>query len=368
MPNPNAIVGRVERLEPTLAQSPRGERSLLIGGEQRTRLDPNDEKSEGFARVLDGIARLDRPIYVEIEPATRFIRRVLLPDVGNVVETRTLDDALGVLLDASHAFRVLRSSSPDFGAFSELLRRSGSGLGTPLIVTFEGDGTIIDVREFRPGPDGDLPPFPKRPFPAIDWLKDLLRKIWLWPIWPWRWWWWFGCVSGSTAQQVFDAMAATSCNPSNAPAPCIPFRYPTDGCFARAHEMARLMINMGYRPKKVWIKGALQTPTKNDPDCYVWWGWHVAPTLCVRKGFFWTERMVIDPSLFTTPVSKATWKSVQGDPSATLTDTIVDYYFYAYGISYDPSYVQTNSHLAFYRLQLLSQTASYGPAPYAFCP
>jgi hypothetical protein len=31
--------------------------------------------------------------------------------------------------------------------------------------------------------------------------------------------------------------------------------------------------------------------------------------------------MVIDPSLFTTPVSKATWTGVQGDPNASLTDS-----------------------------------------------
>ena len=31
--------------------------------------------------------------------------------------------------------------------------------------------------------------------------------------------------------------------------------------------------------------------------------------------------MVIDPSLFTTPVTKAMWNSVQGDPAATPTDT-----------------------------------------------
>lgn len=368
MPNPNALVGRVERLEPTIEQRLRGERAVVLSGDQRANLDANDPKSEVFAHVLDGIARLGRPVYVEIDPATRAIKRLLLPDVGNVVETRALADAIGVLLDRSHAFRTLRSTNPDFRAFADLLQRSEGERGTPLIITFEGDGTIIDVRAFRPGPDGDLPPFPKRPLPLLDWLKELLRKIWHWPIWPWRWWWWFRCISQATAQQVFDTMAAKSCDPSTAPAPCIPFRYPTDGCFARAHEMVRLMLNMGLRPKKIWIKGSLQTPTKNDPDCKVGWGWHVAPTLCVRNSLFSTERMVIDPSLFTSPVSKATWKSVQGDPNATLTDTIVDYYFYVWGISYDPNYVKTNADLAFYRLQLLNQTANYGPAPYAFCP
>ena len=44
------------------------------------------------------------------------------------------------------------------------------------------------------------------------------------------------------AQALFDAMNAFTCNPSSATAPCIPFMYPFDGCWARAHQMCRLML------------------------------------------------------------------------------------------------------------------------------
>lgn len=78
----------------------------------------------------------------------------------------------------------------------------------------------------------------------------------------------------------------------------------------------------GLKPRKIWIQGWLQVATRNNPTCSVSWGWHVAPTLCVRgPGFFQRQDMVIDPSLFTTPVSKPQWKAVQSDPMATLTDT-----------------------------------------------
>ena len=63
----------------------------------------------------------------------------------------------------------------------------------------------------------------------------------------------------------------------------ISWLYPDDGCWGRAHEMCRLMINAGAHPRKVWIYGKLHTLTKNNPNCFVNWGWHVAPTLCVRK-------------------------------------------------------------------------------------
>ncbi|MFI1360979.1 protein-glutamine glutaminase family protein [Streptomyces sp. NPDC020898] len=55
---------------------------------------------------------------------------------------------------------------------------------------------------------------------------------------------------------------------------------------ARANEMCRLMINNLRSPNKVWISGNLHVDTKNNPNCVVYWGWHVAPTLCVRRYLF----------------------------------------------------------------------------------
>jgi hypothetical protein len=77
--------------------------------------------------------------------------------------------------------------------------------------------------------------------------------------------------------------------------------------------------------------------------------------------------MVVDPSLFTTPVSKATWKGVQHNPNATLTDTPWTY-FRKWGET-DPTFSKTNGVLADYRLALqLRSLSSVGPPPYAYCP
>lgn len=202
--------------------------------------------------------------------------------------------------------------------------------------------------------------------PPRNWIRDRLDRIRRWLGW------WFRCASATKAQGVFDAMNATTCDPLTVPAPCIPFLYPDDGCFARAHEMCRLMIDMGLAPRKVWIKGDLYVSTKNNPDCEVWWDWHVAPTLCVRgPGLFQTQDMVIDPSLFTTPVTKAEWKLKQGDPNATLTDSDASIYFHT--LVYPPNgtdsnYSDTNIDLAYYRLQLQNRSVQPGPPPYANCP
>jgi hypothetical protein len=133
--------------------------------------------------------------------------------------------------------------------------------------------------------------------------------------------------------------------------------------------MCRLMIAQGLGPRKVWIQGSLHVNTRNNPQCFVHWGWHVAPTLCVRGSRrFEIQSMVIDPSLFMTPVTTAGWKAVQGDPYATLTDTDASVYQYVRGITTDPTYAETNADLAYWRLQLQARAVQQGPPPYANCP
>src|SRR5258708_33613762 len=222
-----------------------------------------------------------------------------MPYIARVTNMRAAEDGLEVALEPSQARHVLQRGSPDFAEFEARLREAMRSNG-PLILTDDDTHNIIDVRAFMPGPDGPLPPFPKPERLKLPWPI----RLWRWPWWPW-WCWWYcwGCISATRAQQVFDAMSATSCAPLTVPAPCIPFLYPDDGCWARAHEMCRLMILMGLAPEKVWIQGGLYVSTRNDPNCHVRWGWHVATTLCVRgPRFLQTQAMVIDPALFQTPV------------------------------------------------------------------
>jgi hypothetical protein len=378
MPNPNAIVSTTIRLEPSLDRAPEemlraeGGIAVQLEGERRVRLDPADERSAGFARVLDGLSKQRLPVYLEVDPATDAITRLLIPHIARVAGLSSVEGALAVELEPSHARHLVPLGGPDSAEIEAQLRK-WVGSRTPVLVTEDNEHNIIDVRDFIPAPDGPpLPPFPPpRPRPPvplfwpIEWLLRLFRWLWWWIYWPF--WWWFRCISPTRAQQVFDSMASRTCNPLTVPPPCIPFLYPDDGCWARAHEMCRLMINMGLSPMKVWIRGTLHVSTRNNPTCSVYWGWHVAPTLCVRgPRWFQTRRMVIDPSLFTTPVTEATWKSVQGDPSATLTDTNANQFWPSGGT--DPTYADTNYYLAKYRLELLNRSIAFGPPPYANCP
>ena len=197
-------------------------------------------------------------------------------------------------------------------------------------------------------------------------------------------------------------MQATSCDPTAmppmapVPGPCIPFMYPDDGCWARAHEMCRLMQNQGLNPRKVWIQGHLHVNTTNhpltvypppapppDPDCAVNWGWHVAPTLCVRVTWLWWlgvhREMVIDPSLFTTPVTQDDWQRKM-DPTATastlyLSDCSVFQNPVILGPNVsatDPNYDLTNSELNNFAWDLYNRSLppplGSGPPPYGNCP
>jgi len=370
MANPNVIVSRRVRIElPPGRELATAAREEDLGVElddgRRVRLLAGDKKSSTYAEILSGLEKLRQPVYLEVDPKTEAISLLRVPDVGRVREGRETSDGLEFQLDSSHARFSLKQDADEFDRLSEILSEAVRGR-RPVILTSDERHDIIDVRFFEPGPDdGPLPDFPiPQPRLAPDWLR------WLrWPLWPWNWW--FGCISPLPAQQMFDAMSATTCAPLTVPPPCIPFLYPDDGCWARAHEMCRLMIALGRSPRKVWIQGWLHTPTRNNPACFVNWGWHVAPTLCVRRLWFWwpwfwgTQRMVIDPSLFTTPVSVSQWKSVQGDPNATLTYTDASDYLWG---QTDPTYVKTNDRLAFYRLKLQERAINVGPPPYANCP
>jgi len=378
MPNPNAIVSQTIRLEippdRSVADVLRGERALTVelDGGQKLRLDAADPRSAGHGRVLEALSKRRLPVYVEFNPQSRAIERLLIPHVTRVAGISPAEGGgLSVELELSHARHFLRPGELDSKELEERLRE-GLAKSEPLIVTEDESHHIIDVRVLKPFPQDPtlppLPPFP--PFPPKPIGKVFLpwwKWWWHWPWWPW--WWFKGCISPTTAQQAFDAMSATSCNPLTVPPPCIPFLYPDDGCWGRAHEMCRLMIAMGLKPRKVWIQGSLDAKTRNNPDCHVMWGWHVAPTLCVRQGWwiFSTQSMVIDPALFTTPVTQAAWKGVQGDPNASLTPTDASIYW-LWTSGTDPTYAQTNSVLDFYRLMLQNRANQLGPPPYAACP
>jgi len=113
-------------------------------------------------------------------------------------------------------------------------------------------------------------------------------------------------VDYSRAKAVFEQMAKQ---------PDIAFRFPVDGCYARAHLMCQRMIKMGLKPYKVWSFAngePLWAKTDNHPAKHVTWGYHVAPVLRVKMDNGKQQRWyVIDPSLSKEPWIIQRWEEAQ---------------------------------------------------------
>jgi len=118
-----------------------------------------------------------------------------------------------------------------------------------------------------------------------------------------------GPISPAMAAQFFSIMAAQ---------PDIAFKFPVDGCYARAHLMVQRMQQMGLSPGKAWTFASdpsdpLWVSTPNHPDGMVSWGYHVAPTVPVKGDDGVVRDMVMDPSMFDHPVTVDQWKDAQHD-------------------------------------------------------
>lgn len=296
-------------------------------------IDPANPRSPLFAEVLDEARRVMLPIYVEVDDATNAIVELHIPLVVRVLEIVPEPSGdVRVALEVSQTeHQLLRSND----RFVELLAslQDAEAKGHSVIVAENDWHEIVDVKVAPHPPVGREVQFQA---PSITQLQVPS-----------------GTVTPQRAGELFDLASAQTCDPRTVPAPCIPFLYPDDGCWGRAHQMCRLMISASAEPGKVWIYGRLMVDTRNNPKCSVQWGWHVAPTLQVTTTAT-PEAMVIDPSLFSQPVSESTWKGVQHDPDATLveTDATVFYRSSSGQIQLDTSYSQTAQVLATYRLKL----------------
>ncbi|MEV7008182.1 protein-glutamine glutaminase family protein [Streptosporangium sp. NPDC051022] len=103
--------------------------------------------------------------------------------------------------------------------------------------------------------------------------------------------------------------------PSGVPTP-IPYRYPADGCFARAELMTNLLALSGYQVDKVFAIAAgglrLNTPHGGDQPGFgerlqVEWWYHVAPIVYIPSGEKKPEPVLLDPSVSDGPTSIGEW-------------------------------------------------------------
>lgn len=88
----------------------------------------------------------------------------------------------------------------------------------------------------------------------------------------------------------------------------IPFKYPMEGCYARATAMTKMAEARKIEMGKVFVEGHLQVKTSSKKYPIVNWAWHVAPVTYVKEPGGEVRLMVFDPSLFSAPVTLEVFK------------------------------------------------------------
>ncbi len=318
-------------------------------------LDLKDPLSAHRARRIDQQARADKPVYVEIDLESNIITNVRIPQIYRI-ESLNPDDYgnLLVRLQPSSTIYLLLKSDPDFESMRDSLQAALVD-GTERIITDTRDNhEIIDVR--KPEENAGESPGSEPPASSTD-----------------------PPVSEARAGELFTNMKNRSCLPCDPSidllgAECIPFLYPDNGCWIRAHIMCHLMrtggpdttTNPPEDPQKIWIyfSGSKPIPTANHPDCCVPWGWHVAPTLqVIQPGG--NETWVVDPSVSPVPELMDDWRDRQ-DPSANLQEgPWTDYNSYNDNAGPSVSLVQAHQYMQYFRGELLDRCQDLGPPPYS---
>jgi hypothetical protein len=144
-------VRSIRREQPTLGRARRKREHppirVRFAGGAEARLNPNSPRDRTWAEVLDSLRDSRQPAYVEIDPETRYITSLLLPQtfyISAIHETPQGD--LEVELEISHARHFLRRDHARFNELKTLLERARREK-TPVLVTESLDSTaIVDVR------------------------------------------------------------------------------------------------------------------------------------------------------------------------------------------------------------------------------
>lgn len=307
---------------------------------------------EGVRYLVEQAADSGLPLWLNFSAENTALVDVRVPIEAQIAEIEEFDPGLLVHLVPSQLPRVLRHEHPEYSRLASELRIAATERSWITIMESD-DHEIGDISgPFVPPvieEERRKRPFDERQSTALAFTFDPASAI-----------------SMAQAVRLFNMVDSQSCLPASHPAGCIPFFYPDDGCWARAHEMCRLFGRAGVVSGKAWLYGHLFVRTANNPNCQVSWQYHVAPLVLVQQG----GEHILDPSIFRQPVPLATWCSAQNDRAAQLARSDSSVYYRPQSgspVQADPGYSDTVRNLAIYRLKLIERIAKVGAMPYAQC-
>jgi hypothetical protein len=258
--------------------------------------DPDEARTLAYLQVMQ---ELGRPVHLQVMDAWRLTIVSVVVD-GVVVESRvdaTMKNWVFLLDSSSRSFRLSEAdhSKADFATYRNRIQESELR-GYLLLVTVAADGISVSRVAYAKYSRPVLPPT----IPPTYSENDVDQ------------------VTSAQADACLARLTTTACpTAGNA---CVPFNYPEDGCWARAHAMCQTLLNdEGVTAAKVWIKGRLEVETDNHENCRVRWGWHVAVFVRPEAYASSDDFLVFDPAVSpTTYLSLADWRALLGGGTLTL--------------------------------------------------
>ena len=152
MASPNVTVDRVQSIarpaQPAGRAAGLNLAAVQFQGGQVCQLDLADPRARAWAAVLESLRLANLPAFVETDPASNRITRVLCPRAVTVaaVAPAPAGDRREVELEISHARHFLRRSNPDFEELRRTLEEAREK-GSPILVTETLEQhEIIDAR------------------------------------------------------------------------------------------------------------------------------------------------------------------------------------------------------------------------------
>ena len=113
------------------------------------------------------------------------------------------------------------------------------------------------------------------------------------------------------------------------------YGYTLDGCSARAHEIAKMLDKQNISSAKIYLEGNLRSKLQQENPKLPYWYWHVANVVATRKNGK-TEILVIDPALFSEPVSLDKFKQALVD-TKKYPDTKISEEYFGSRFQYEPN-------------------------------
>jgi hypothetical protein len=129
-------------------------------------------------------------------------------------------------------------------------------------------------------------------------------------------------LSPADAARLFTVMAGLTFTDATGAQSPVPYHYPVDGCYSRAHSMAAVMTQAGIASERVFatstvpgspltVGSQFSADQPGGAPPVTRWFYHVAPIVRVNTGSAVVET-VIDPSTQPGPVSVDVWLAAMG--------------------------------------------------------